>query len=658
VRVESSGTARLIHGKTPSTKDDPGRGVLSLVDEHADGAVDWVIHGTTLATNAILERRGVRTALVTTGGFRDILELGRRTRPDAFGLKASFEPIIPRDLRFDLSQRTAYDGTTLTTAEPEEIEALAKQLSEKEIDSVLVALLHSWRQPQEERAVAEMFAKLLPDCDVVASSETAPEIREFERFSTAAVNAYVRPLIRRYFAGLASGVSAREVRHPLQIMLGNGGAVDSGLAAENAVRCVLSGPAAGAIAAARLAELSDQPDVVSCDMGGTSFDVTLIRGGKPSMRHLTYLEYGLPLLTPTIDIETIGAGGGSIASIDERGLLRVGPESAGSDPGPIWFGRGGTQPTVTDANVVLGRIASASPIGFDDAVDPESVARELATHVMKPAGFSSPVEAAEAITDVANAQMAAAIRRVTLERGLDPRSFTLMGFGGAGPLHICSLAEELEIQTCVVPAAPGLTAALGCVLADVRHDVVTTVNCRLDQSTANDYASALTDHETVILDYLECHDAHMETLQVEHWGEMQYEGQSHLVFIPLQKETLRNTALLEEAFDTVYEKTFGLLVPNRARWLRAIRSGGSAVSRARGSVFESLGRVDLPPTEDLGTTRVYESGKAQLASVVRRGADTAGTGPALVIQDDSSTYIPTGWSYETDMYTNLLLKRR
>ena len=459
--------------KVSTTPDDQSRGFMTgIAAAEADPSeVDAVVHGTTTGTNAILERKGARCGLITTRGFRDALELGRRTRPSAWGLTGTFEPLIPRELRLEVTERVDAAGEVIAPLDEDEVREAIGQLLAAGCEALVIHFLHSFAYPAHELRVGEIAAELWPNSFVTLGSDVLPEIREFERASTAALNAYIHPTMASYLTRLSDGLDAAGYERELLVMQGNGGMMSAGEAARRPAQTVMSGPAAGAIAAARIAAQAGFQHVIGCDMGGTSCDVTLIRDGTPLITTEKDMAYSVPLRVPLVDIHTIGSGGGSIARVDEGGLLHVGPESAGASPGPLCYGRGGEEPTVTDANVLLGRIDPGRVSAAAAAPDLEWLRRRFAESIGDPLGLA-PEEAAAAALAVANDQMAGAARLVSIDRGHDPREFALFAFGGAGPLHATDIARELGVETVIVPPHPGITSALGCVLADVRHDFV------------------------------------------------------------------------------------------------------------------------------------------------------------------------------------------
>ena len=472
---EATGQAKV--GKVPSTRgreaDGFAAGIAALAPLPAIGAI---VHGTTVGTNALLERKGARAGLITTKGFRDVLEMRRRDRRQTWGLTGTFIPPIDRDLRLEVTERTNPDGTILHPVDAGEIQHAARHLLAQGAEALCIVFLHSYANPANEQAALAAACAVWPNPHVTISSDILPEIREFERTSTAALNAVLQPVVGGYLAKLDTRLRAEHFAGEFLIVQSNGGVMSVETAARLPVRTALSGPAAGVIAAAHIAISAGFPDVITGDIGGTSFDVSLIAAGTPALAAQTTLDFGLVVRTPMIEILSIGAGGGSIAWVDKAGILQIGPESAGSIPGPACYAQGGTRPTVTDANVVLGRINAARPIGgslasLDVAAAQAAILRDVGT----PLGLDA-TAAAEAILRVANARMAGALRLVSIERGHDPKHFSLMPFGGGGALHAAALIREVGLARALIPRYPGVTSALGCVIADMRHDRVQTLN--------------------------------------------------------------------------------------------------------------------------------------------------------------------------------------
>src|SRR6266568_4475319 len=471
-QASTTASGQLHVYKVPSTPSDPAEGLLRGIQAlHAEhGSV--VIHGSTVATNALLERKGARAALITTEGFADVLEIGRQDRPALYDLMQQRPPVlIPRTRRLELPERLDYHGTILRIPTSEELETLMQQLAACEPESVTISLLYAFRNPVHEQALAVMLRDRFPKLYLSLSSEILPQFREYERTSTVAVNAYVQPLMAHYLKNLQEAISG-----PLRIMQSSGGSISAATAAQEPVRTVLSGPAGGVIGAFHVARLAGCDQLITLDMGGTSTDVALCPGVMPETSEAVVA--GCPIAVPTVAIHTVGAGGGSIAHLDEGNALTVGPDSAGAVPGPACYGVG-SELTVTDANLILGRIDPAYFLGGRFTLYPERSQEQMATLARRMG--ASVQDAALGIIRVVNASMERALRAVSLEQGYDPRLFTLLPFGGAGPLHACELAEALHIPRVFIPPYPGVLSALGMVLAPIVKDYVQTV--MLDTAT-------------------------------------------------------------------------------------------------------------------------------------------------------------------------------
>ncbi|MEM1266733.1 MAG: hydantoinase/oxoprolinase family protein, partial [Pseudomonadota bacterium] len=474
ILLDEAGGLRV--AKTPTTPENQAFGVLQAVRdaELPLSDIDLIVHGTTTTTNAVLERKLARTGLITTRGFRDVLELGRRTRPQPYGMTGTFRPIIPRDLRLDVPERMDAAGEVVTPLDEDALRAAITTLLERGCEALVIHFLHAYANPAHERRAAAIAAGLWPNGYITTGHGLLSETREFERGVTAAVNASVQPLLERYLSRLREELAAGGYPGDVLVMNGNGGMVSSRYVAREAAKTVMSGPASGVMAAAYTGRRAGEPNLLTYDMGGTSTDVALITGGSPPVSNEIELEYAMPIHVPMVDVRTVGAGGGSIARVTAAGLLEVGPESAGAAPGPICYGRGGTRPTISDANLLLGRL-DPGRLAVAGGVSLDTVREVFAEELGRPLGLDAE-GAAEAVIRVANAKMAGAMRMVSLSLGADPRDFALFAFGGAGPLHAAALAREIGVPRVLVPARPGLTNALGCCVADLRHDYVRTIN--------------------------------------------------------------------------------------------------------------------------------------------------------------------------------------
>ncbi len=477
---ETTGVAEV--AKVPTTRPDQSGGFLGGIGSRVDdlSTVSVVVHGTTAGTNALLERKGAKIGVITTEGLRDVLEMRRRDRPRTWGLRGDFTPVVDRAERLEVPERTLADGTVRVPVDLDAVRAAARALIEQDCLAVAVLFANAYANAENEAKAVAAVREIWPNDHVSCSSEILPEIREFERFSTTALNAYLQPEVSGYLGRLETALKSGGFAGEFMIVQSNGGVMGVDTAAKLPVRTALSGPAAGVIAAGYIAEAAGFPDIITGDMGGTSFDVSLIAKGQSMLSPQTSIDFGMVVRSPMIEITTIGAGGGSIAWVDKGGLLNIGPESAGSTPGPVAYGQGNTRPTVTDANVVLGRIDPDNPIGGKlDRLDVDAAKAAILEHVGKPLGLDA-LAAAEAILRVANSRMAGALRLVSIERGFDPKRFAFMPFGGGGALHSGAMLADVGLARAIVPRYPGVTSAMGCVIADMRQDFVQTINAMLD----------------------------------------------------------------------------------------------------------------------------------------------------------------------------------
>lgn len=549
----------LSTGKIATTPSDPSLGLITGLDmlqvSYAD--IDVIIHGTTVATNAVLERKGGRCGLIATRGFRDILELRRRDRPHLYGLTGSYEPLVPRDRRYEVSERISAEGEVLMPLNESEVLAAAESLIAEGVEAIVISFLNSYITPVHELQAKALIETRWPHLYVVASAEILPLFREFERTSTAVVNAYVQPIVSRYMARLQERLEERGYQRDVLIMQSNGGMMSLEASQKFSVNTILSGPAAGVIAATRIAAESGFRNVIGYDMGGTSLDVSLVVEGKPFTTNGTELEFGIPIMVSMIDIHTIGAGGGSIARLDAGGILQVGPESAGAEPGPVCYGKGGTEPTITDAQVVLGRINPAYPIagGAGFALDVEGARAVIADKIGKPLGLS-PEEAALAMITVANNRIAGSIRRLSIDRGYDPRDFVLFSFGGGGPLLVSFLLQELGIARGIIPYYPGIASAWGCVIADLQHDFVTMVNRRLSDLDLTKVDQIFAEHAQEGEEWIRRAGVPLTQVNFLREADIAYEGQTHVIRTPLSSGPLTH-AQIAESFQKAYLQRYG-----------------------------------------------------------------------------------------------------
>jgi len=647
--------------KVPSRRGDEAQGFLNGLRAIGGITQGSIVHGTTVGTNTLLERRGPKIGIITTRGFRDVLEMRRRDRRRTWGLWGDFAPIADRDMRLEVDERTLADGTIRTAVNEDEIRAAAKLLIEKGAESVAIIFINSYANGENERRALVALREIWPNDYVTASHEVLSEIREFERASTAALNAYLQPVVAAYIAKLESslgqGSSAK-----IHIVQSNGGIMSTATARRLPVRTALSGPAAGVVAGAALAKAAGFDNLITCDLGGTSFDVSVIANGKASVAAQTTIEFGLVIRTPMVEITTIGAGGGSIASVDRGGLLQVGPESAGSVPGPACYGQGNTRPTLTDAQVVLGRINAQRPLGGElKSLDVEAAKRAIADHVGEPLGLA-PDEAAAAIIRVADARMAGAIRLVSVERGHDPARFIAMPFGGGGALHVGALIREIGLKCALVPRFPGITSALGCVLADLRHDMVQTVNLMLDslQSTVLEMRLSAAGKEASAV--IAAAGIPVERIDVLYELDMHYLGQTHTVAVPLPIEADArglSERVVRAAFEAAYSASFSRLLPGLA--IRIVSLRIAAIGRRPAfdfSVFAPDAMASLDSAKE-GSRRVWFAGGWRETPVWSRLALPAGAvieGPAILEQPDATTVIEPGLAGRVDPLGNVIVE--
>ena len=660
---EAEGTASV--AKVPTTRPDQSGGFLDGIGREVKDLSDIavVVHGTTAGTNALLERKGAKTGVICTEGLRDVLEMRRRDRPRTWGLRGDFEPVVDRRNRLEVAERTLADGTVRTPVDLDAVRAAAKTLQAQGCEGVAILFANSYANTANEDAAVAALREVWHNEHVSASSEILPEIREFERFSTTALNAYLQPEVSGYLGRLENALKAGGFDGEFMIVQSNGGVMAVDTACRLPVRTALSGPAAGVIAAGYIAQSAGFENVITGDMGGTSFDVSLIAEGQSMLSPQTSIDFGMVVRNPMIEITTIGAGGGSIAWVDKGGLLNIGPESAGSNPGPVAYGLGNTRPTVTDANIVLGRIDPDNPIGGKlDRLDVEAASKAIDAHVGTPLGLST-VEAAEAILRVANSRMAGAIRLVSVERGFDPKRFAFMPFGGGGALHSGAMLAEVGIARAIVPRYPGVTSAMGCVIADMRQDFVQTINSLVDSLDEAALGAFMQDHADQGMALLDAARTNFEAREFSFELDMAYIGQTHTVSVPLDVKadggriTAPTRARIEEAFDAAYRATFGRLLQNGVRRILNLRS---AVTGKR-------------PKFDLGT--LAPSGDGSTRPIARRQVhfgdswhDTAiydrlalpvGTtieGPAILTQPDTTVLIEPNLQGWVDRFGNTIIE--
>jgi N-methylhydantoinase A len=664
--VFNEATRSFSTAKVPSNRGDEATGFiegLRRVGHIAD--LGAIIHGTTVGTNALLERKGARVGLITTQGFRDTLEMRRRDRPNTWGLWGDFQPVVPRDMRMEVPERTLADGTVRTPVDCDAVRAACRDLLDRGAEALAIVFINAYANAANERLAHEAALTIWPNSNVTCSSTILPEIREFERTSTTALNAYLQPAVASYLGKLEQGLSREQFAGTFHIVQSNGGVMSTATARTFPVRTALSGPAAGVIAAAEIARAAGFADVITCDLGGTSFDVALVADGQAGVAAQTTIDFGMVIRTPMIEITTIGAGGGSIAHIDAGGLLGVGPESAGSRPGPVAYGQGNTRPTLTDANIVLGRINAEKPIGGKLArLDVAAARAAIEAKIAAPLGLG--VEAAaEAVVRIANARMAGAIRIVSIERGHDPARFIAVPFGGGGALHAGALIKDVGLRAALVPRYPGVTSALGCIIADVRHDEVATVNLMLDGLDAAALDARMVAAGRAAYAVVEASHLTIEAIDVVYEFDMRYQGQTHTVAVPLPLKLTQSTtgltaAIVRSAFEAAYTRAFSRVLPEIPVCIVNVRT--AAIGRRPKFDLDALApdsRETIAGARS-GARPIWFDGGWHETTVWDRLRLPVGArieGPAVFEQPDATTIVEPDLAATVDRLGNLIIAR-
>ena len=655
---QNTGKVRL--AKVASTIENQAFGVMQSIAEAETNLknVALVVHGTTTTTNAVLERKLSRTGLITTAGFRDVLELGRRTRPQPYGMKGHFLPIIPRDLRLEVGERMDYAGRILIPLNESSVREAGKKLLDQGVESVVVHFLHAYANPEHELRAAEILAEFWPNEYITTGHSLLSESREFDRGVTAAVNAAVQPILKRYINKLDSELEAEGYAGELLVMNGNGGTVSAKRVIREAAKTVMSGPASGVIAAAYTGTAAGRPNLITYDMGGTSTDVALIRGGEPSVSNEIELEYAMPIHVPMVDVRTIGAGGGSIAKVNDAGLLEVGPHSAGAEPGPICYGRGGNEPTISDANFLLGRLDVTKLKSVSQEVDIEHIRSIFQEKLGDPLNIDAETAAA-AVLQVAITRMAGATRMVSVSLGEDPRDFSLFAFGGAGPMHATALARELGIPEVIVPARPGITNALGCVVADMKHDFVRTVNSPLNNVDMDEIIGILKAQSKEGTELIQKEPVSVEEIKVVHSFDMQFVGQTHILSVFLPTYDLSHE-VVQSAFDEAYYGRFRVRLPEIRAQIVNVKT--TVMGRRTGICLDGLidasGRVESLEMAQNGARPVWFNGDWQNTKIFNREALPLSAkikGPAILEQMDTMVLIEPGDEAISDKNGNILI---
>jgi len=666
---------KLDRRKRPSTPADYSRAIVEGVTEYCEetrlkgGSIGEVVHATTVATNAILERKGARTGLLTTEGFRDVLELRRIRIPLSYDLGwKKPEPLVERALRLGVRERIDARGNVLVALDPASVDSAIEELAANGVEAVAVCLLHSYRNAGHEREVGERLRARLPHAHVSLSSDVLPEMLEFERTSTTVVNAYVAPLIARYLELLRDALARQDIHAPILVMQSNGGLISAASAGERPVTIIESGPAAGVVAAQRLARVSGYPNVITLDMGGTTTKASIIErgeilrgseyevGSSVSVSSRLVRGGGYLLRIPVIDISEVGAGGGSIASLDAGGSLRVGPSSAGAVPGPACYGQGNERPTVTDANLVLGYISPTSLAGGSLAVDAALAEAAIRKAIAEPARLSL-LDAAHGIHTVANSNMVRAIKSVSVERGRDPQDFTMLAFGGAGPIHAAGLARQLGIRQVLIPPAPGVFSAFGLLRAEVEHHTARTV---LTSTRGADLAAVETALEEMRVDLLRRarEEGFAPALaEIMRFADLRYRGQSSELTVPIPEGRLGEAAMqaIEESFEAEFERTYGHRADAKSFELATVR----LVLRLPRPVEHGTAWMPDGSTAAEAERLVYfgpEQGRLKAAVLSRRAlARKPRPGPALIQEYDTTIVVPPGCAAGIDGQANVVI---
>lgn len=657
VLFEPDSGALRVH-KVPSTPADQSKGVVAGLEQVLPDltGLSRLDHGTTVSTNALLEGNGATVALITTAGFRDTLEIGRTRRMLPSVYDPTFvrpPPLVPRPLRFEVAERLDKDGAVLVPLDDAAVETLARSLRRRGVEALAVCFLHAYANPDHERRALDALRRAAPQIAITASHLVVPEFREYERFSTTVINAYLLPIMVRYLSTLGAALASRHYGGAVYTMASNGGTMDLETAQRLPIRTILSGPVGGVTGALWIAAAAKVTDFVTCDMGGTSTDVCLIEHGRPATINETAF-IGYPIKGRQIDINTVGAGGGSIAYVESGNTLRVGPRSAGATPGPACYGHGGTEPTVTDANIVLGRIGNRRLGG---AIKPDvDLARAAVDTLAERLGVANTVRMADGIIRVAVAQMASAIREITIERGYDPGDFTLVAFGGAGPMHATLLAEEIGMSEVLIPIFPGNLSALGLLASDQVYESVWTSLCQLDSLDLVALATARDAHVADGRRELARRGFTDDAMRFAHALDMRYARQAFEITVEMTEEVW-TVESLRRAFLATYEHHYGhadaageIEVVNIRTSIIGINRKPAVprLRRRKGTIGDAIiVRRDAWFDETQVNVAVYERDKLPI--------DTPFDGPAIIEEDGSTTVITPGWTARIDRSGNLRL---
>lgn len=664
IAVVDERSSKISVTKVPSTPDNPSRaivnGVQKIMDLYGIDAKDinFFIHGTTVATNALLELKGAKTALITTEGFRDVLQIGRQARPSLYDVYAHRpKAIVPRNLRYEVPERILYTGEILKPLDLEAVYKIIEDMQKNKVEALCVCLLHSYINSEHEKLIKEIVLDKCPDILVTLSSEILPEFREYERMSTVCINGYVMPKVNKYVADLDKKLREIDLNSDLYIMQSNGGVITAATARESSARTVLSGPAGGALAGGFICQQTDHDNIITVDMGGTSLDICLIANKMP--RYTTESQIGgYPIKLPMIDIHTIGAGGGSIAWIDSGGALRVGPESAGAVPGPACYCKGGTEPTVTDANVILGRLNPEHLLSGEFNLDKNKSYDVIKKKIADPLGISV-IEAAAGIIKVVNANMVRGIRVVSVEKGYDPREFALVPFGGAGPVHGVEMAEELGMKEVIVPKNPGVTSAIGMLSADVRHDYVRTNIVDSNKIEVRDLQKIVDDLESTATNELKEEGFEVEDMEFKRSLDMRYLGQAYEISVDFNGGRLSSEDITaaQEEFHNRHFMSYGYCRKGQVIEIVNVRLTALGKLPKMDIIREEKKETYVPEPiscRDVYTRSGFEPCNIYIREQLHEGAVI--TGPAIIEQLDSTTVIMPKQTAIVDAFDNLIIR--
>jgi N-methylhydantoinase A len=658
---ESSGQIQL--SKVLSTPANPALGTIECIEKFGIGLdeVSFMAHGTTVVINALIEGKGAKTALITTEGFRDILEIGRSNRLEMYdALYKKPAPLVPRYLRFGVKERISASGEILVSLDEKGLDQIIEHMKRHHVEAVAVCLLNAYTNPKHEEEIGKLLQEGYPEATIALSHLITRRYYEYERTSTAVQNAYVMPVVRNYLRSLEEELTSRSYKHVLQIMQSNGGVMTSSVARDIPIAMVESGPAAGAIGAAQLAGLIGYQDVIAYDMGGTTAKTAIIRGGMPETTD-TYAVEERPILLPVADLREIGAGGGSIAWIDEAGALHVGPQSAGADPGPVCYRRGGTEPTVTDANLHLGFLNPEYFLGGEMGIDPQ-LAQDAIEKIASYYTISVD-EAALGIIKIVNTNMSALLQSVTVKRGYDPREFALVAFGGAGPIHAAAIAQELNIPTIIIPMNSGVFSAWGMLMADLRHDFALTYIENVEEAKVDRINAIFRELESRLRGIFKQENVAEEDIVVRYEMDVRYLGQEHTLSVSVPGTfTEADKAMASKAFDDLHYSVYGHNAPNEPKEMVSLKAIG--IGQVKKPHLQAIPNGTREPAADAqtGVRRVYRgNGQYEEFGIFRRDrllANNAIRGPAVVEEITATTVIESDQTCNVDRYGNLIITRK